>query len=79
MLVEREVDAKLLLECIASYLVCSARRATRSPGPNYDPIWNFVAFEQQQLVDMKSLCMASYLVLSMTSAAIPCSKLRSDL
>ena len=34
---------------------------------------------QKQFVDMKSLCIASYLVLSTTSATIPWSKLRSDL
>ena len=33
-LVEREVDAKLLVECMASYLVLSTM--------NYDQVWNLV-------------------------------------
>ena len=45
-LVEREVDAKLLLVCIASHLVLST---TSKLGPNCDQAWNLVAFDQQQL------------------------------
>ena len=65
MLVEREVDANLLLECNTSNLVMSKL------DPCYDQVWNLVDFDQQQLVDMKSPCMAYYLVLSTTIAAIP--------
>ena len=47
MLVEREVDVKLLLECIASNLVLSTMSKL---GPNYDQIWHLVGFDQQQLL-----------------------------
>ena len=42
MLVDREVDDKLLLERIASYLVLS----TTSKLGNCDQIWNLVAFNR---------------------------------
>ena len=66
-LVEREVDAKLLLECIASSLVLST---TSKLGPNYDQNWNLVAFDQQQLAIIIVHCIPS-LVLSTTSKLGP--------
>ena len=64
--------------CVAP-IWCSARRAIRSLGLNCDRIWDLVAFNRAQLVDMKSLCAASYLVLSTTNATILWTKKRSDL
>ena len=45
MFVEREIDAKFLLECIASYLVFSATIAV-IPWSNYDMILDLVAFNR---------------------------------
>ena len=52
MLVEREVDAKLLLECITSYLVLCT---TSKLDPNYDQVWNLVDFDRQQLSDKQDV------------------------
>ena len=58
-LVEREFDAKLLLECIASYLVLSTDEQT---CPNFDQMWNSCCFRSTTARDMKSSCIASFLV-----------------
>ena len=74
-LVEREVDANLLLECIASYLVLS--------GTNYailiqtmTNILHLVVFDRPTALDLKSSSIAPYLVFRTRRAATrPWSKL----
>ena len=63
---------KLKVESTNTCEPSKALRTTSDPStnPNYDQIWDLVAFDQQQLVDMKSSCIASYLVLSTTSDTI---------
>ena len=45
-LVEREFDANLSLECIASYSVLST---TSKLNVNYNQVWYLVDFDRQQL------------------------------